>query len=109
MAVSVSLCKLPTLHYIITKQQTKHNHATKYDDLYPQSRLLNDAEKTEFFDFAKCNIGPKHLKNLVEQITGKKLTTKDVNNYKQRFSIPICNEQAHGKMVLEKNRHLVSK
>nr|XP_054925609.1 uncharacterized protein LOC129384325 isoform X1 [Dermacentor andersoni] len=102
MAVSVSLCKSPTLHYKITKLQAKHNHATKYYDLYPQSRLLNDAEKVEFFDFAKCNIGPKYFKSLVEQKTGKKLTTKDVNNYKQRFSIPIRNEQAHGEMVLEK-------
>nr|XP_054932886.1 uncharacterized protein LOC126541786 isoform X2 [Dermacentor andersoni] len=102
MAVSVSLCKSPTLHYKITKLQAKHNHATKYYDLYPQSRLLNDAEKVEFFDFAKCNIGPKYFKSLVKQKTGKKLTTKDVNNYKQRFSIPIRNEQAHGEMVLEK-------
>ncbi|XP_049524246.1 zinc finger SWIM domain-containing protein 1-like [Dermacentor silvarum] len=108
MAVSVSLWKSPTLHYKIIKLQTKHNHTTNYYDLYPHSRLLNDAEKAEFFDFAKCNIGPKHFKNLVEQKTGKKLTTKDVNNYKQRFSIPIRNEQAHGEMVLEKIHTLLA-
>nr|XP_037276819.1 uncharacterized protein LOC119169923 [Rhipicephalus microplus] len=67
-----------------------------------QKRLLNHGEKEEFFDLAKCNIGAKDFKNLVEQKTGKKLTTKDINNYKQRFSIPIRNEQAHGEMVLEK-------
>ncbi|XP_075738923.1 uncharacterized protein LOC142784443 [Rhipicephalus microplus] len=101
MTVPVSLCKSPTLHYKITKLQAKHNHPTEYYDLYPQKRLLNHGEK-EFFDLAKCNIGAKDFKNLVEQKTGKKLTTKDINNYKQRFSIPIRNEQAHGEMVLEK-------
>lgn len=93
MFLSVALCKTPSLDYKFTQLKTEHNRDLGHYNLFRNQTLLNDIEKSDLSDSDKCNVAPREFEKIVQEKTGKTVSTKDVHSFRKNV---LCTSSESG-------------